>query len=237
MFHIRNAKFVLISQGFFTSPVSKNGQSSLFGRSMKPSILWRGPLGAILGWQASWPDNRSHRSGQDPSLSSTSSSEWGSPEEETFVSLNNWICILVIGGVDLGGNCSGTSLCCWEQTWDLRLHLLRQRLAAQIIVFDKFTFLSLPVHWSLHKRFCWWRGCDNVGQVLVRIAQVPLRELVEVAVSVGWECVVMLNHPAIKHNLEASGSDFWLTFSKPYAPLLPSSWSLCRPTASALGTS
>ena len=90
MFHIRNAKFVLISQGFSTSPVSKDGQSSLFGQSMKPiysdqseaafeNYHSEATLAAILSWEPSWPSNRIHRSCLDSFLSSTSSSVWGSP--------------------------------------------------------------------------------------------------------------------------------------------------------------
>ena len=67
----RNAKS--ISQGFSTSPVSKDGQSSLFGQSMKPST------GRDQSWELSWRDNRNHRSCLDSSLSSIGSSEWGSP--------------------------------------------------------------------------------------------------------------------------------------------------------------
>ena len=49
------------------------------------------------------------------------------------------------------------------------------------------------VNWSLDKGF-WGRGHD-IRKVLIRVVEVPLGELVEVAVGVRWEGVVVLNHP------------------------------------------
>ena len=53
--------------------------------------------------------------------------------------------------------------------------------------------LSSHVNWSLDKGFR-RRGYD-IWKVLVRVVEVPLRELVEVAVGVRRERVVVLNHP------------------------------------------
>ena len=55
------------------------------------------------------------------------------------------------------------------------------------------TKLSSHVNWSLDKGF-WGRG-HNIRKVLIRVVEVPLGELVEVAVGVRWERVIVFNHP------------------------------------------
>ena len=66
------------------------------------------------------------------------------------------------------------------------------------VTLKSLKLLSLLVNWSGHEWFCWRGGRNNLRQVLVSIAQVPLGELVKVTVGVGGERVVMLDHPEME---------------------------------------
>ena len=85
---------------------------------------------------------------------------------------------------------------CRNQTWGFGLHVLQNGFAEKMAKIKiKKTLSCLPVDRCLDVPDYWRR--HHVGQVLVGVVQVPLGELVEVAVGVGGELVLRLKiyHP------------------------------------------
>ena len=140
LFHIQNAIFVLISQGSLHHQLVSMG-SRLYLANLWSHLQWPVQSG-LWKWSNFGADHLRLTVDNlvdqiieaiDPVRTLPWAQQVHRDEEVLEIKLN--ISLDADSGdrgSHLGGNCSGTSLRCWEKTRDLGFHLLHQWLAAQM---------------------------------------------------------------------------------------------------------